>query len=162
MSSTIFYDIHALRFPCDVLSREEDVYLLCFLSGDSRTYCYNGQRERRWTTPIIGTYDDVFAHQITWCASEIYWKNTGSSGELSDFQWLTKIRKALDAATILVHPDLDHSGIQVGDMTVQTHRRCSGMTIREAINNAINLRATAHNTGASDWDAFRILGPGSN
>ena len=162
MSVTIFYDIHALRFPCEGLSREEDLYLLCFLSGDSRTFTWSGQRERRWTTPIIATFDDVFAHQLTWCYSEIYWKSTGPSGELSDSQWMTKIRKALDNATILVQPDLDHSGIQVGELTVQAHRRCAGMTIRDAIINAITLRAKAHNPGASDWDAFRILGPGSN
>lgn len=162
MSSQIFYDISALRFPANALCTVEDVYVLCFLSGDSRTFTHSGQRERRWTTPFIGFYDDVIAHQLTWVHYETCWKNNGASGRIRDFQWLTKIRKALDTAKEVSSMPVDSAGIQVGELTVHPHRRCEGMTIREAIGNSMALRSDPKNAGASDWDVLRILGPGSN
>lgn len=162
MSVQIFYDIRALRVPGNAVGREEDVYLLCFLSGDSRTYTYSGQRERKWTTPIIGSYDDVFAHQLTWCAYETYWKTNGASGAIRDHQWLTKVRKALDSAHDVRECAWDAEQSTVDELTLKPFRRCDGMTFRQAVENSMALRAVDPNPGNSDWNVFRITGPGEN
>ena len=162
MSVQIFYDIAVFRIPAKALDTPEDVYGLCFLSGDSRTYTHSGQRERRWTCPIVGFYDDVIAHQLTWVNSQVYWKTNGASGATRDFQWLSKIRKSLDTATEVGSLSVDFVGMQVGDLSVEPHRRCKGMTIREALSNSMALRSDPKTAGDSDWDALRILGPGSN
>ena len=162
MSVQIFYDIAALRIAGKALDSAEDVYVLCFLSGDSRTYTYSGQRERRWTCPVIGSYDDVIAHQLTWVNHEVYWKTNGASGSIRDYQWLAKIRKALDGATVIASVAVDCLGLEVGELTIQPHRRCKGMAIREAIGDSMSQRTEPSNAGASDWDVFLVLGPGSN
>ena len=162
MSVQIFYEIKALRVPASAIGQQQDLYVLCFLSGDSRTYTYSGQRERKWSTPVMGSYDDVFAHQITWVHYECYWKNNGSSGCIRDYQWLTKIRKALDTAVDVDPSLLDYKGIQVSELILQPHRRCEGMTVREAIENALAVREADPRPGNSDWDCFKVQGPGSN
>lgn len=163
MSVQIFYDIHALRIPAgNDLANGDDLYVLCFLSGDSRTYTYSGQRERKWTTPVIGKFDDVFAHQLTWVHHECYWKTNGASGCIRDYQWLTKVRKALDSAEVLDARLLHAESLSTAVLTLRPHRRCEGMTVREALMNSLSVRESAHNPGNSDWDCFRVSGPGSN
>lgn len=163
MSVQIFYELRALRFSGESLGRDEDVYVLCFLSGDSRTYTYSGQRERRWSSPVMGSYDDVIAHQLCWVTSEMNWKNNGASGCLLDHQWLTKVRKALDAATLVVRASLGAGQcVEADELCLTTHRRCAGMTVLEAINTSLQLREQPESFGRSDWDVFRITGPGSN
>lgn len=130
MSVQIFYELRAVRILGDALSREQDVFVLCFLSGDSRTYTWAGKREKRWTSPVLGTYDDVMAHQLTWVASEMYWKTNGASGCLRDFQWLTKARKALNSAIIVTTLPSDARALAVDGLVLTPHRRCEGMTVR--------------------------------
>lgn len=162
MSVQIFYELRAVRFIGDALGREQDLFILCFLSGDSRTYTWEGKRERRWSSPVMGSFDDVMAHQLTWVASEMYWKNNGASGCLQDFQWLTKVRKALNTATIVTALPSEARGVSIDGIGLTPHRRCEGMTVREAIDASLTLREEPENQGRSDWDVFLVQGPGSN
>lgn len=163
MSVQIFYEIKALRVPGNAMGHDQDLYILCFLSGDSRTYNWENQRERKWSTPVIGTYDDVFAHQLTWVHYECYWKNNGASGCIRDYQWLAKVRKALDTADAVDPLHLDAvDGLAAANLTLRPHRRCEGMTVRQAITHSLFERQKTQNQGNSDWDCLRVSGPGSN
>ena len=162
MSSVIFYDIKAVRIPANAVNAAEDVYVLCFLQGSSNTYAYNGQRERKWCTPFIGTFDDVMAHQISWLRYTFYWKTYGRSGEVPEYLWLTKIRKALESAEVMVEIIMDDGSMQVGELTFKPYRLCDGMTIRQALCSSMERRAQSNQPGYSDWDVFRITGPGQN
>jgi len=166
MSTTIIYEMKAIRIPGAPFDLASDLFLLAILSGSNNCYAgcgANAKRARSWGATVLGSSEDVIAHAIDWArhfeGGNTVWKNMGKTGELSAAEWIGKVRSTLSRPIECPERHLGLTSANVGSLTLSAKQAGDESLVRELL--IQQLIYAREKPGQSAWHIIKVEGPGA-